>query len=118
MPIKFVRNHKDDCLAITDLTIGDVAIIRMALKDSVILAEKFHEKFVNEKRSKKMIKQAKWNIEQARKKINYFEDKIQYSQLEWISRYLRIYQDNFYFEEPISRSERLEWDAIFDRCVR
>ena len=87
-----------DRLAITDLTMGDIAIIRMALKDSVELAERIHEKFVNEKRSKKMIKQAKWNIEHAKNKIQYFEDKIQYSQVEWILNYFRIFSDKETYE--------------------
>ena len=90
---------KDDRLAITDLTIGDIAIIRMALKDSLTLAEKHYEKFVSEKRSKKMIKQAKWNIEHAKNKIYYFEDKIQYSQIEWILNYFRIFSDNDTYQD-------------------
>tara|TARA_R100001510_G_C7442254_1_gene70935 strand:- start:124 stop:429 length:306 start_codon:yes stop_codon:yes gene_type:complete len=96
-------------LAITDLTMGDVAIIRMALQDSVILAEKYHEKFVNEKRSKKMIKQAKWNIEQARKKINYFENKIQYSQLEWILDYFRLFSDNETYQHVKYSLGKVKW---------
>ena len=90
---------KEDRLAITDLTIGDIAIIRMALKDSLTLAEKHLEKFVSEKRSKKMIKQAKWNIEHAKNKIHYFEDKIQYSQIEWILNYFRIFSDKDTYQQ-------------------
>lgn len=81
---------KDDRLAYTDLTIGDVAMIRMGLKDSLILAEKYYEKFVNEKRSKKMIEQAKWNIEHAREKLIQLEKKLHY-QSEWVDKYLQKY---------------------------
>ena len=81
---------KEDRLAITDLTIGDIAIIRMALKDSLTLAEKHLEKFVSEKRSKKMIKQAKWNIEHAKEKLVQLEKKLHY-QSEWVDKYLQTY---------------------------
>ena len=81
---------KEDQLAITDLTIGDIAIIRMALKDSLTLAEKHLEKFVSEKRSKKMIKQAKWNIQHAKEKLVQLEKKLHY-QSEWVDKYLQTY---------------------------
>ena len=90
---------KDDRFAYADLSIGEVAMIRMGLKDSIELAERYYEKFVSEKRSKKMIKQAKWNIEHAKNKIHYFEDKIQYSQIEWILNYFRIFSDRDTYQQ-------------------
>ena len=95
--------------AITDLTWGDIAILRMALKDSVELAKRTHEKFVSEKRPKKMIKQAKWNIEHAENKIQYFEDKIQYSQVEWILNYFRIFADQDTYEHVKYSFGKVKW---------
>ena len=81
---------KDDRFAYADLSIGEVAMIRMGLKDSIELAERYYEKFVSEKRSKKMIKQAKWNIEHAKEKLVQLEKKLHY-QSEWVDKYLQTY---------------------------
>ena len=97
---------KDDRFAYADLTIGDVAMIRMGLKDSIELAERYYEKFVSEKRSKKMIKQAKWNIQHAKEKLVQLEKKLHF-QNEWVDKYLKTY--NFSWSSVKGKSWVVEW---------
>lgn len=95
--LKYVPDyHKEDnILIVPDLTIGDIAMLRMALQDSLKVAEQYYEKFVKEKKPKYVIEQAKWNVDQAREKISYFEDKFQY-QHEWIQKYVKVNSHKFY----------------------
>ena len=75
----------DDYYSINNLTLCDVAYIRMALKDSVELMQQIHDKFIEQKRPKKMIKGAKKNLDWAIKKLDYFESKLSY-QNEWLKK--------------------------------
>ena len=101
-----MNSKKDDCFTFADLSICDVATIRMALKDSVELAIIIHEKFVSQKRSSKMINQAKSNIDHAKEKLNYFEKKLHY-QSEWVEKYLTIYNGSNSSDE--GKSWFVEW---------
>ena len=80
-----LMKHVGKFYCYNDLDYCDVAYIRMALKDSVELMQNIYDKFIKQKRPKKMIKGAKKNLDWATEKLCYFEDKLNL-QDEWLKK--------------------------------
>lgn len=87
---KLKKIQEGDNLALVNLSIHDVANIRHCIKMAIGYCESTLDKFIEQKKPKRIIKEAFKNIEHLKEKLNYLEDNLHY-QDEWIKKYNRIY---------------------------
>lgn len=90
---KLNKIQEGDNLALVNLSIHDVANIRHCIKMAIDYCESTLDKFIEQKKPKRIIKEAVKNIEYLKEKLNHLEDNLHY-QDEWIKKYNRIY--NYY----------------------